>query len=204
MSAAIVMILALLAPSDTASDAEAKKHFDEAQLQYKLGRFEEAFTEYQKAYELAPFADLLFNMGQCRRNLKDYDRALFFFRSYVREAKRAEDKARVNRLIEQLEEERAHEASVAVRPVETASVAVVVVETPAHDPSQDAPAQSRIAPRIVSPPIEEEPPVYKKWWFWSAIVVVAGAAVGGVVLATRPSAPPLEMGTIGTIDGTEH
>ena len=55
------------------------------QLDYKLARFEDALQDYSRAYELYPAPALLFNLGQCHRNLKNYERAIFFFEGYLRE-----------------------------------------------------------------------------------------------------------------------
>lgn len=199
----VAAFLVAAAPPTKEQQAEAKTHFDEAQKQYKLGRFEEAFTEYQRAYELAPFADLLFNMGQCRRNLKDYERALFFFKSYMREAPRAEDRDRVNQLITELEAEHARELAAvrpdlgASRPAETTtSTARSTVTSTAQS------ARADLAPNLAQPPleptIEEEPALYEKWWFWSAIAVVAGAAIGGTIAIVNSGGDP-PVGSIGTI-----
>lgn len=194
------LFLVAAAPPTKEQQAEAKVHFDEAQKQYKLGHFEEAFTEYQRAYTLAPFADLLFNMGQCRRNLKDYDRALFFFRSYLREAPSAADRERVNQLITQLEDERAR-ALAAVRPVETSTPAARPTVTSTAQPSRVDPAPMLVQ-QPPQPTIEDEPAIYEKWWFWPAIVVVAGAAIGGTIIIANSGGGDPPAGSIGTINAT--
>ncbi len=65
--------------------AQAKAQVKKGQLDYKLARFEQALEDYSKAYELYPAPALLFNLGQCHRNLKNYERAIFFFEGYLRE-----------------------------------------------------------------------------------------------------------------------
>ena len=65
--------------------AQAKAQVKKGQLDYKLARFEEALEDYTHAYELYPAPALLFNLGQCHRNLKNYERAIFFFEGYLRE-----------------------------------------------------------------------------------------------------------------------
>ncbi|HEY8927038.1 MAG TPA: tetratricopeptide repeat protein, partial [Polyangia bacterium] len=69
---------------------EAKREVERAEVQYKLGRFDEALEGYSRAYELVNAPGLLFNIGQCHKNLKSYERAIFFFQEYLREAKRPE------------------------------------------------------------------------------------------------------------------
>jgi tetratricopeptide (TPR) repeat protein len=65
--------------------AQARAQVKKAQLDYKLARFEQALAEYSRAYELYPTPALLFNLGQCHRNLKNHERAIFFFEGYLRE-----------------------------------------------------------------------------------------------------------------------
>jgi tetratricopeptide (TPR) repeat protein len=179
-SAALTIVLAVVA-ADPAVEAEAKKYFEAGQTNYKLGRFEEALVDYQRAYELIPYADLLFNMGQCERNLKRYDRALFFFKGYVKDTPREEDKQRVRLLITQLEEEKARAET--ARTASTAPPAPQLVEQP-----------------LIQREEEEGGSVLGEWWFWTILGVVAAGTAGAVIIATS-SDPADPMGSIGTIRG---
>src|SRR5437016_6063550 len=49
--------------------AQAKAAVERAQIDYKVGRFAEALDGYRRAYELFQAPSLLFDMGQCHRNL---------------------------------------------------------------------------------------------------------------------------------------
>jgi tetratricopeptide (TPR) repeat protein len=91
------------AEAGPADRGHAKQHFDDAERQYRLGRFEQALAEYAKAYELLPEPAFLFNIGQCHRNLGNYERAVFFYRTYLSELKKPEERARVEALIAELE-----------------------------------------------------------------------------------------------------
>jgi tetratricopeptide (TPR) repeat protein len=199
MNAALLTVLALAIAADPPPEKDpppdaaalARLHFESAQRHYKVGRFQEAFQDYQRAYELAPFPDLLFNMGQCQRNLKDYDRALFFFRSYLKEKKNATDRVRIEQLIAQLEGER---TSVATVP--TASVAIAEPE----------PAPPLTAPPAIEPAADQHDQksgsIFRTWWFWAIVGAAALGAAGGVYVATQSGGPPVRMGSIGTIDVT--
>ena len=79
--------------------AEAKSEVERAEVQYKLGRFDEALEGYSRAYELVNAPGLLFDIGQCHRNLGSYERAIFFFQEYLREETRPERRALANQLI---------------------------------------------------------------------------------------------------------
>ena len=67
---------------------QAKAAVEKGETAYKLGRFEEALEEYSHAYELFPAPALLFNLGQCHKQLKNYERAIFFFEGYLRDEQR--------------------------------------------------------------------------------------------------------------------
>lgn len=83
--------------------ALAKHHFEDAEREYRLGRFENAVEAYSRAYEHVPEPELLFNIAQCHRNLGHLERAVFFYRGYLREAKNPSNRPRVERLIAELE-----------------------------------------------------------------------------------------------------
>ncbi len=179
---AIVVLVAMAATAHAEPSREARAHFEAGQRHHKLGRFAEAIDEYQRAYELAPLPDLLFNIGQCYRNLKNWERAIFFFDRYLEEAPDSRDAELVRSLIAELEETIARETP---PPTSTATLAEVLPPPPPP-------------PIVVPPPVEPEPAVYQRWWFWTLIgVAVVGAAAGGTVAATRTKTP---QGDIGTID----
>src|SRR5262245_45682748 len=64
-------------PSETEKKEQAKKLATEADQSYKLGRFEVALAGFEKAYEIFPAPGLLFNIAQCHRALRHWERALF-------------------------------------------------------------------------------------------------------------------------------
>jgi tetratricopeptide (TPR) repeat protein len=78
---------------------QAKALTAQAELDYKVGRFQEALDEYSKAYELYPTPALLFNLGQCHKQLKNHERAVFFFRGYLRDKPDAPNRGAVEGFI---------------------------------------------------------------------------------------------------------
>lgn len=70
----LFLCAALLSTSALADQAlpQAQKHYRLGQKHYRLARFEQALTAFSKAYEYKPRPDLLFNIGQCHKKLKDY------------------------------------------------------------------------------------------------------------------------------------
>src|SRR5438045_183674 len=97
--AALCLPLVARGADDASRRAEAKAEVQRAEVQYKLGRFDEALEGYSRAYELVNAPGLLFDIGQCHRNLKSYERAIFFFGEYLREETRPERRALANQLI---------------------------------------------------------------------------------------------------------
>ena len=103
----LVAVLAIVTTSAAhAGDGrkEAKAHADRALREYNLGNFEEAITEFGKAYEIGPSPILLFNIGLAHRHLEHWDRATFFFRRYLNEtAPDAPSRAAARRFIEEMQ-----------------------------------------------------------------------------------------------------
>ena len=55
----------------------------EANAQYRAGKFQEALELYQRVHKVDPQPKFLYNMAQCQRKLQKYRRALAQFRSYL-------------------------------------------------------------------------------------------------------------------------
>ena len=92
-------VVAFGIPSAARAQSAAKHAFEQAEVHYKLGRFAQALSGYSRAYELAPLPGFLFNIGQCHRQLGHHERAVFFFRGYLREKPRAKNQRVVKELI---------------------------------------------------------------------------------------------------------
>jgi tetratricopeptide (TPR) repeat protein len=166
----LAMIAVALAAHSAAADdpatRDARRHFERGEKLYALTRFSEALDEYQKAFDAKPIPDFLFNIGQCYRNLGDYDSAIFSYRKYLTLAPDAPNRAQVEQLITELQAKKDQ-----------------------SDTHRLGLSPSRPPP---PPPVERpaERPIYARWWFWTGIGVLA--AGGGVVAyeVTRPQGPP--------------
>ena len=78
---AVLVPTATVAQAETAQEKASRRHFDRGEKLFALGKFEDALEQYQKAYDAEPFPSLLFNIGQCHRNLGDYESAVSATRS---------------------------------------------------------------------------------------------------------------------------
>ncbi len=188
---------------------EAKAEVDKAQLHYKLGRFDEALVAYIRAYEIYNAPALLFNIGQCHKNLKNFDRAIFFFEGYLREETNPERRTLAEDLITKskadLERQRFEPQAPSMVP-------------PIPVPPSSSPANAAIDTDTVLPPanvvnandpvlLENTPtppptPITKKWWFWTAIGAGLLAITGGTLAyyGSGDTTIVQPSGSVGTLD----
>ncbi|CAN5645066.1 hypothetical protein BH11MYX1_BH11MYX1_28880 [soil metagenome] len=162
------------AHADDLATRTAKRHYERGEKLFALGKFDQALDEYQQAFEAKPLGDFLYNIGQCYRNLSDYSQAIFSFKKYLKLKPDADDRDKVERLVEELEvkQQRGEGAKFAPKP----------------------------APVVPPPRREADAPIYKKWWFWTGIAVVGAAGGFGLYEATKSSGPPpTDLGNIGRV-----
>jgi len=108
----LVVCLAVAAPSrqvraDDPATRAARRHFERGEKLFALGKFDEALEEYQTAFDAKPLPGFLYNIGQCYRNLGDYDQAIFSFKKYLKLEPEADNKDAVQQLISDLEDKKA-------------------------------------------------------------------------------------------------
>jgi hypothetical protein len=83
--------------------AVAKAHSNRGTGMYNLGRFSEALSEYEAAYLAIQDPPFLFNIAQCHRKMGNGKEALESYRSYLRVAPAAPNRAEVQKHISDLE-----------------------------------------------------------------------------------------------------
>lgn len=111
----------------------AKRHVERAEAHYSLAEFPEAVDEFKAAYRLAPRPVILFNLGQCYMQMRDFAKAEFSYRAYLRAVPEAANKAMVEELATQAaaalaeENERTTSERAAVE-LSTAELSTVVAE----------------------------------------------------------------------------
>jgi tetratricopeptide (TPR) repeat protein len=101
----LMLATASTALADDAPDAQrdARLHYERGMTHYQLGEFGPAVEEFKAAYALAHQPGLLFNLAQASRLGKQYEQALYFYRSYLRVAPEAANRDDVERHIVELE-----------------------------------------------------------------------------------------------------
>lgn len=101
-----VAVPARVARADDPATRTARRHFERGEKLFALGKFDEALDEYQTAFDAKPLPGFLYNIGQCYRNLGDLDQAIFSFKKYLKLQPDAENKEAVERLIQDLEDQK--------------------------------------------------------------------------------------------------
>jgi tetratricopeptide (TPR) repeat protein len=177
-------------PTDNARPGRAR--FEMAETKFNLGRFEEAAADYQAAYEAEPLPAFLFNIGQCHRNLGNYERAQFYFRRYVELDPRSPNRADAEQLIAEMD--RMMAASRAAAVPTSASLPSLAAPASAGAGGDDARAHA-FAPTVArtSDVGAARKPLYRRPWVWiGGAAVVAAAVAAGVVLTRDDRQPSLQ------------
>jgi hypothetical protein len=84
------------------SGGDAKARYMSGQSHYNLNEFAEALQDFKEAYRLHPDPAFLFNIAQCERQLGDFDEAIKFYRSYLRNKPEATNAKEVQKKIDEL------------------------------------------------------------------------------------------------------
>ena len=179
-----VLAVCLLASATSVAHAgpeerRARKLYAEGLKAYGLGKFEEAAERYIEAFQAVPKPAFLFNAAQAYRLAGNPEKALEFYRSFLRLQPNAAILSEVERRINEMQTEIDQRAA-----------------KPPPDERVVVPAPDRVADRAV--PIAEPPPapapaaprdrparpIYKRWWFWAGVGAVSVATVAIVVVSS--------------------
>jgi len=160
------------AEQDDADLARARKHFKRGEKLFALGRFAEALDAYEAAFEAKALPDFLFNVGQCHRNLGDYDQAIFSYRKYLKLRPDAHNRAAVKKLIARLEQER-----------------------------EDKRNQRRTKTLVPTPtPQTQDDRGVSGWWYVGGSAAVVAVTLGAVVLLSSDGGPAIPDSDLGNLD----
>jgi hypothetical protein len=202
-----MLLITHTASAAPAADKEARALFQQAEMNFNLGKFSEALGNYQAAYQAKPLPGFLFNIAQCYRNMGNPERARFFYRRYLALEPRTPNRRLVEDLITEMTRllERQGEPPAAVAGAQPAGAVAASPAVSAPASGAEVPATQPVTLAAAPPPVDPAPsspqlvsvpapeparrPIYKRWWFWTGIgAVVAGGVVAAVML-TRSSDP---------------
>jgi PEGA domain len=138
--------LLALAPASFAQNADALKKaqtaFDQAQVDYLQGKYDDAAKEFQEAYSAREFPQFLYNVGACFHmkgkkggDVTSYQKAVDYYKQYLAKDPQATDKAKVEKAIAILEAEIKRIG--AATPPPTGSGAGSATPPPTEPPSQE-------------------------------------------------------------------
>lgn len=90
----LLLILLILLPSVSAraqqpspeQRAKAKDLYERAKTHYRSGELDKAAAEFKESYETYPKPETLFNLAQTHRLLKNYEKAIFYYKQYLSSA----------------------------------------------------------------------------------------------------------------------
>ncbi len=180
---------------------EMRRHHDRGTIQYNLGQFEDAVSEYRKAYEIKAEPVFLFNIAQAYRQLGAADKALFFYKRYLSTAPAASNRLQVEERIAELEPIVAAQTRGRAESLPDAADGTGTGPSPSPGPRSShlaaAPALASVlantgeAPAGVTTvsitPVEtrrlQASHAWQKWWFWAGVgaVVIGGVATSFLI-----------------------
>ena len=108
-----LVVLGLLGPVPAparADDAQrAKELFQEGTRYFDLGHFDKAIDAWQSGYRQKADPVFLYNIAQAYRLAGDANKAIFFYRGYLRNSPKAHNRPEVEVKIQQLQKQLADE-----------------------------------------------------------------------------------------------
>ena len=128
-------------------DTEARRLYESAEIHFRLQDFSAALDEYKTAYQLSSKPGLLFNIGQCYKQLKRYDEALKSYQAFLAALPNATLRPEVELLIVETEQLR-KEAIAAASSQPTTLPATMLATLPASQPTTrpEKPVDPRVKP----------------------------------------------------------
>jgi tetratricopeptide (TPR) repeat protein len=190
------------APQETISKedlAKAKELVAEADSHYKTNDYEKALELYKEAYVLSKRPELLFNLGQCYRSMKQHENAVKSYTRFLDDYKKKSplrDKAK--KFLEESQAAFDEEKRIAaLTPIEPPKPIVVPIEPPKPDP----------VVTVVVPPKEKEPferPARaKRFYRLGLLSSTAALATGGTAIFFSLQAAKLAPTSAADASGSE-
>lgn len=204
----LALFVASVAHADRATSEEAQRAYQRGLKHYNLSQWQPALEAFQAAYFARPDPALLFNIGQCQRQLADYRNAANSFRAFLREqpnigaTQRAQVEALLIQMEQALQEARANQPPQGVVSPAPEPSATATTAAPAPATTTTTPAAEQ-TPTTSDAPVVGKRPLYKKWWLWTAVggVLVVGVAVGvGVGLTASRDHYVAAPGAVSTVE----
>jgi tetratricopeptide (TPR) repeat protein len=164
VSAALICapVTASAQDKDADNKAAAKEHWSRGTSFYDLGRYDQAITEFEAAYQLKNDPAFLFNLAQAYRMAGKHERAVHFYKTYLRYVPKAPNRADIEEKIK-TGEQLAAQQSAGTLPPPTTTTPPPATTTPPPGQTTPPPGSELGAvptPPGELPPVETPPPGY--------------------------------------------
>jgi tetratricopeptide (TPR) repeat protein len=171
-------------------DEEARTRFRAATMAFSDGRFEDALSDFQRAYELSGRLELLFNIGSAADRLRRDAEALAAYEAYLDASEDPPNRRFVEARVRMLRERGAEQ---------DAKAQTIAAPTPEEAAKKSLAERGAEGPSPAGEPSDTG--VRSSWWLWTGVgVVVVGAIVTAVLLSSRSTrvrdAPPGDDGQV--------
>ena len=143
------------------SKVAAKEHYVRGTSYYDLGKYDEAIKEFEAAYQLKNDPAFLYNLAQSYRLAGNAERALHFYRTYLRYMPKAPNRAENEDRIAALERQMATESKATTTPPPVGTTPPPGSTTP--PPTGTTPPANTTPPTVTvtpPPPTTLPPPSY--------------------------------------------
>ena len=172
--------------------ARARELTARATSAYRAGLVADALELFIRAYGIVPAGALLFNIGQCYRQLHHDEQAERAFRGYLRARPDAPERQEIESWI-----------ASSARACES-GLSPSAAPLPANaTPGPRAAGLERSLARAGAAPEQgaaddDDPSITERWWFWTALgVVAAGGGITAAVLLSQDDEP--SAGSLGPV-----
>jgi outer membrane receptor for ferrienterochelin and colicin len=154
---AFVVVLLLFRSTPAMADArtEARSHFKKGMEEITAGKYDDGIAELQKAYQLLPHPNVLYNIARAYAEAGDLDNAVGYFRKYLEG--NPPDKDEAAQILKNLEA-RIKRQQQAAREAAQVQPAPVPVAPPSSSSDAGAPDAAPAPPPITPPPAPPETP----------------------------------------------
>jgi tetratricopeptide (TPR) repeat protein len=154
--ATLSLLVASAAWAEATADTKtaAKEHYARGTSYYDLGKYDDAIKEFEAAYQLKNDPAFLYNLAQSYRLAGNAERALHFYRTYLRYMPKAANRTEIEDRIAALERQVATEskATTTPPPAGTTPPPTVTVTPPPPTVTVTPPPPNTLPPPSYPPP----------------------------------------------------
>jgi len=180
----LLLVLVCLTSSNLlaaeADEAMSRDLYETGVRAYSEGRYQHALAAFAAAYDVAQVPGLLFNIGQCHRQLGNHEAAVEYYERYLKEEP---DVPEIAALLAEERELLAKNPKPKPKPTTTTTTLAA--------PAPVAPAAPPAQPSLLEEPV-----------FWGVAGGAALVVIGGVIAVVAISAqqPTAAEGSLGNFD----